>query len=107
MSACCTCISQYLSYVHCLICFDIIRQQVELVTCERISYAQCMCRWIDQHSEPACPCCYADHLKDFSTIKKAPSLVVTSINSLCAVCANCHQPGRARSITYSVPKDQH
>lgn len=78
-----------LSELNCPICCDILNQPVELVTCGRMVCAECMCRWLDQHNSLSCPCCYTDHLEDFNTIKKAPSLVVTSISRLCVVCGNC------------------
>lgn len=78
-----------ISELNCPLCCDILNQPIELVTCGAIVCAECMHKWLKVQNHLACPCCYTDHLKDFSTIRQAPSLVVTAIRSLCVVCEQC------------------
>ena len=78
-----------ISELNCPICCDILRQPKELVTCGSVVCAQCMCRWLKERDSLECPCCYSDHLKDFTTIRQAPSLVENVLRSLCVVCEKC------------------
>lgn len=50
--------------------------------------AECLCGWLQCQDSLACPCCYSDHLRDYSTIKAA---VISSIGSLCVICHKCNQ----------------
>lgn len=75
-----------LSAVECPICCYILRSPVELVTCMNVVCAECLCSWLKQKNSLACPCCFIDHLQDFSTIRQAAPLVVTL---LCVVCGEC------------------
>lgn len=75
----------------CPICCETLRQPIELVTCGYIVCAECLCGWLQCQDSLACPCCYSDHLRDYSTIKAAPSLVISSIGSLCVICHKCNQ----------------
>lgn len=58
-----------LSELKCPICLDILSQPIELVTCGRLMCADCMCKWLCASDHLACPCCYKEHLRDFSTIR--------------------------------------
>ena len=78
-----------LTELNCQICEELLSQPIELVTCGSIVCAECICKWLQHQSHLACPCCYSDHLRDFTTIRQAPSLVVTSISSLCVICGQC------------------
>ncbi len=49
----------------------------------------CVCKWLQQNNSLTCPCCYADHFSDFTTIRQAPPLVVSMVESLCVVCTRC------------------
>ena len=79
-----------LAELSCPICKDVLNQPIQLVTCRSIVCAECMCDWLQHQDQLTCPCCYTDHLKDFNTLQQAPSLVVSSIGSLCVVCGQCH-----------------
>ncbi len=90
-----------LSELNCPICCDLLNQPVELVTCRSTVCAECLCTWV-QYNQFVCPCCYDNHLKDFSTIKQAAPLVVTSTGSLCVVCGKCKN-----HMQLSTYKDHH
>lgn len=78
-----------LSAFHCPICCDIFSGPIELVTCGNVVCAECACKWLEHQQRLTCPCCYTDHLNDFSTIRQAPALVVSMVESLCVICVRC------------------
>lgn len=84
-----------LSELNCPLCNDILNQPIQLVSCGSVVCAQCMCRSLEhQQANVVCPCCNTDHIKHFTSIREAPSLVVSSLKSLCVVCERCssHTP---------------
>ena len=78
--------------LECPICCSILRRPVELITCGSVICAECLCGWLQCQNSFNCPCCYSDHLQDFSTIRKPPPLVISLLESLCLICnrCNCH-----------------
>ena len=74
----------------CPICCDVLRCPVELVSCGSIVCAECLCGWIQNSNELACPCCYNHHLKKYSTgIRSASTLTLRLLGDLCVVCGRC------------------
>ena len=52
----------------CPICLEVVNQPIELTTCSSIVCAECLCSWLCTLQSLSCPCCYSEHLEDYSTI---------------------------------------
>lgn len=79
-----------LSDLQCSICCDILQSPVELVTCGKVVCADCLCSHLRCQNNSVCPCCHEEHLNNFTTIRKAPPLVLRLLENLCIVCAKCN-----------------
>ena len=77
------------SHLHCPICCNILLSPIELVTCGSLVCAQCCCIWLTHCTQLTCPCCYHPHITDFSTIRPASPLILSTLGSLCVVCEKC------------------
>ena len=73
----------------CPICSDILRCPVELVTCGSVVCAECICSWLHHKGELECPCCYNDHLREYTAIRQATALLLRLLGSLCVICSRC------------------
>ena len=74
----------------CLICCEVLRCPVELVTCRSVVCAKCLCSWLQHSDKLACPCCYNHHLNEYSTgIRSASSLTLHLLGELCVICERC------------------
>jgi hypothetical protein len=74
------------SQLHCPICFGVLLSPIELVTYGSLVCAQCCCKWLNHCT---CPCCYHPHITDFSTIRPASPLILSTLGRLCVVCEKC------------------
>ena len=89
-----------LSELVCPICCDIIRSPVELVTCESVVCAECICLWLQHKNELVCPCCYSNHLQNYTTtIRRATSLTLHFLGTLCVICDCCNEHVRLKSYS--------
>ena len=57
----------------CPICRDLLEPPVTLTQCQMTVCCMCLVRWLEASQDLKCPCCYSDHLRDFSTIKSRSS----------------------------------
>ena len=79
-----------LTELTCLICCGVLTSPVEIVSCQSVVCAECLCSWIQHSSDLACPCCYDHHLRDYSTgIRSASTLILHLLGSLCVICGRC------------------
>lgn len=85
------------SEFNCPLCLHFLRNPVQLVTCETVVCADCLCSWLHHRNTLECPCCNGDHLQDFSTITSAPS-----IESLCTVCETCHKHTQLKDYQHHI-----
>jgi len=53
----------------CPICQDFLERPVELTACQMSVCCMCLVKWLEISQDLKCPCCYSDHLRDFSTIQ--------------------------------------
>ena len=83
----------------CPICCEVLNSPVELIDCQATVCADCCCSWLQHCQVTSCPCCYSDHLQDFSTVRPASQLVLSLLGSLCVICGECM--GHVRLETYS------
>ena len=75
-----------LPYLTCLICCEVLRSPVELVTCGSVVCAECLCSWLQHSDELSCPFCYNHPLKEYSRIRSASSLILRLLGDLCVIC---------------------
>ena len=75
----------------CPICLDIVNAPIELSICSSIVCANCCCSWFENSSSLICPCCYTDHVGDFSTLRSASNLIQKILRGLLVKCAECGQ----------------
>ena len=73
------------SELTCPICNEILRCPIELVTCNSVVCAECMCGWLQHQQKLVCPCCYSDHLREyeFTTGIREATLFQRLLGSLC------------------------
>lgn len=80
-----------LKEVICPVCCEVLNRPVELVTCGSLVCVQCLCLWLQHKGELECPCCYGDHLREYTTIVKPATLVLRLLGSLCVICSKCQR----------------
>ena len=91
-----------LKELYCPICCDILQSPVELVDCRAVVCAECCCSWLQHCDETSCPCCYSDHLKDFSTVRPASKLVLSLLGGLCVICGECCRHVRMKDYSQHI-----
>lgn len=57
----------------CPICYDYLIRPVNLTQCQMTVCCMCLVKWLEASQDLKCPCCYSDHLRDFSTIQSRAS----------------------------------
>ena len=88
-----------LKELRCPICCDTLHSPVELANCRAVVCAECCCSWLCHRDETRCPCCYEDHLQDFTTVRPACQLLLSLLGALCVICGECG--GHVRQEDYS------
>ena len=73
----------------CPICCEVLDCPVEVIDCQAAVCADCCFSWLEHCQSTSCPCCYSDHLQDFSTVIPASQLVLRLLGSLCVICGEC------------------
>ena len=73
----------------CPTCLDLLQRPVELVECRTVVCSNCCCTWLQHNTNTNCPCCFSDHLRDFSTVRPASPLLLNLLASVCVVCTEC------------------
>ena len=51
--------------------------------------SNCCCTWLQHSTSTNCPCCFGNHLSDFSTVRPASPLLLNLVASACVVCTEC------------------
>jgi len=87
-----------LAQLECSLCHSIPCCPVELVTCGNVVCTNCLCTILQQQESLECPCCHIDHLRDFATIRSAPPIVLSMLESVCVVCHKCTRHMKVRDF---------
>ena len=83
----------HLRQLQCPICCDVLQRPIELMECRSLVCMKCC-----QSPDTNCPCCYGDHLRDFTTARPASSLILSLLGDLCVICEQCK--GHVKLSTY-------
>lgn len=73
----------------CPVCTKIVDRPIELSTCGKLICSECLAARIESACSLTCPLCDDDHLKNFTTIRAASSLVINVLKQLRVNCKSC------------------
>ena len=74
----------------CPICLDIPDRPIELIPCNVHVCCECICAALEASRSISCPCCYDDHLSDFSTIRPVTPIINDVLKCTMHKCKLCH-----------------
>ncbi len=66
----------------CELCSSLLNKPIELTTCQKYACAECCCQSLLKAESLCCPCCGADHVADFCTVRQPPEAILAFIRSL-------------------------
>ena len=67
--------------IKCSIYLELLDDPIELVHYRSHVYCMCLCIWLEIINNLSCPCCYSNHLVDFSTLQPASPIVYSIISN--------------------------
>ena len=71
------------------ICCSILQQPVQLKTCQSVVCCPCLVQWLQVSEDLQCPCCYSNHLSNFSMMEAAHPLLQKILGGMKVRCAKC------------------
>ena len=77
--------------ITCPICLDVPDQPVELIPCNSYVCSACLCSSLETSQKISCPCCYSDHLSDYSTIRPITPVISNLIGNTVYYCPSCNK----------------
>jgi len=86
----------------CPICCSTLQQPVQLKTCQSVVCCPCLVRWLQVSEDLHCPCCYSNHLSDFSTMEAAHPLLQKILGRMKVRCAKCTSEVQMQDIRHII-----
>lgn len=80
--------------IECPLCCNVLCEPVQL-DCGEIVCSGCCHQWVEAASQPSCPCCYRGHPFTPASIRQAPSIITTVLDSGCVESILLPSPSRA------------
>lgn len=93
--------------IECPICCNVLCQPIQL-DCGAIVCSSCCHQWVETATQPSCPCCHKGHPFSPASIRPAPDMVMSVLESLIITCSKCNsklQSGQHRRHLESGCKD--
>lgn len=75
--------------IECPLCCNVLCEPVQL-DCGEIVCSGCCHQWVEAASQPSCPCCYRGHPFTPASIRQAPSIITTVLDSVIITCNKCN-----------------
>ncbi len=75
--------------IECPLCTNVLCQPLQM-DCGAIVCSGCCHQWVEVASQPSCPCCYSGHPFTPASIRPAPTLIMTVLDSLMITCSKCN-----------------
>lgn len=75
--------------IECPLCSDVLCQPVQF-DCGAMVCSSCCHQWVAAATQPSCPCCYKGHPYCPASIRPAPDMVMSVLDSLNIICSKCN-----------------